>query len=182
MLCGLHVLCRDDEFKCRNDGACISNVKVCNGVEDCPDGTDELGCSDKSAPTDNSFSCPGGYFACGINFCIDPSAVCDGNKNCPDGLDEKNCDGNNTVVHMGVDEHATNSSSFVLYWSDAKNKISYVMYLPSIAKIGPGAKWTNASHWISERRYQFTDLEPYTRYNITIYTRTNGGRIHKPLR
>ncbi|CAH8592397.1 unnamed protein product [Dicrocoelium dendriticum] len=33
--------CRSDQFTCR-DGTCISIQSICNGVRDCPDGSDEL--------------------------------------------------------------------------------------------------------------------------------------------
>ena len=36
--------CRPDEFTCTSDGRCIPVARQCNGVADCADGSDELGC------------------------------------------------------------------------------------------------------------------------------------------
>lgn len=40
----MHIDCSDGDFKCGN-GYCISRNKVCNGVDDCGDCTDECTCS-----------------------------------------------------------------------------------------------------------------------------------------
>lgn len=36
--------CKEDEFRC-NDGHCLNDKLKCNGVPECKDGGDELGCS-----------------------------------------------------------------------------------------------------------------------------------------
>ncbi|XP_066980722.1 uncharacterized protein [Macrobrachium rosenbergii] len=51
---GLHSVrgstgCTGDNFEC-DSGICISNSKKCDGVEDCLDGFDELGCTSLSPP------------------------------------------------------------------------------------------------------------------------------------
>ena len=47
-------------------------------------------------------------------------------------------------------------------------------FLPSIALAEPNAAWTNASRWIEDTEYQFTQLAPYTRYNVTVYVKIKG--------
>jgi hypothetical protein len=47
-------------------------------------------------------------------------------------------------------------------------------FLPSIALAEHNAKWTNASKWIEDTEYQFNKLEPYTRYNMTVYVKLKG--------
>ena len=37
--------CADNEFACRNDYSCISELELCDGTEHCPDGSDEAWCS-----------------------------------------------------------------------------------------------------------------------------------------
>ena len=40
-VCALHLGCRSTEYKCRN-GYCISRLLLCDGVDNCGDGSDEL--------------------------------------------------------------------------------------------------------------------------------------------
>lgn len=68
-------------FRCRNEH-CIPNPWLCNRVNDCQDGSDELGC-DECNKTDN--------FRCWNGRCIPQSAVCDAYNDCGDGSDETFC-------------------------------------------------------------------------------------------
>lgn len=59
----------------------LSN-RLCDGVPDCPDLSDELNCS----------YCDLGSIYCGRGkTCVPKSARCDGKFDCPDGLDERDC-------------------------------------------------------------------------------------------
>ncbi|XP_078348608.1 uncharacterized protein LOC144633639 [Oculina patagonica] len=68
-------------FKCRN-GHCIPASWLCNKVNDCQDGSDELGC-DLCQGTNN--------FRCWNGRCVPQSAVCDAYNDCGDGSDETFC-------------------------------------------------------------------------------------------
>ena len=48
--------CTSDQFKCRNSGSCISGDKFCDGINDCPDYTDELYCGNNATFAPGLFS------------------------------------------------------------------------------------------------------------------------------
>ena len=79
--------CAENEFKCSSavPVVCLSKDKVCNGVQDCPDGSDEqIG--------DTCFfnvTCSMEEFACvSTTQCVSRLWICDGDKDCRDGSDE----------------------------------------------------------------------------------------------
>ncbi|OON22848.1 Low-density lipoprotein receptor domain class A [Opisthorchis viverrini] len=103
------VTCRQGEFQCDDTKQCVASVYVCDGFEDCKDGSDETNCPSGSSAdvykaTDpislaenvgyrqpqahgqvlelNEFKCPGG-------LSIPLDWVCDGRADCPGGEDEE---------------------------------------------------------------------------------------------
>ncbi|XP_063725507.1 low-density lipoprotein receptor-related protein 1B-like [Symsagittifera roscoffensis] len=85
---GCDVSCASNEFKCPASGTCMladgsGTAKVCDGVNDCEDMRDELGCNSNCGPTE---------VYCGGVLCTDK--VCDMNNDCgPDYhyVDEVGC-------------------------------------------------------------------------------------------
>lgn len=73
--------CSLGEFQC-SDGLCIIDSYRCDGVSDCGDGSDELGCA---------VTCSGGQWQCSNGDCIPSSYYCDGIDDCLDLSDESSC-------------------------------------------------------------------------------------------
>lgn len=70
--------CPPDQFMC-NDGTCIQKDWVCDGFNDCVNGTDE--------DVDFCATCPF-KFLCTNGLCTDLENVCDGRNQCRDNSDE----------------------------------------------------------------------------------------------
>jgi len=89
-----------DSFKCF-DGTCTSMAGRCNGVSNCADGSDEIGCDASQeifvpAYVSKSAACPVDfssdvYFQCANSQCIERVGLCNGQPNCEDGSDESQC-------------------------------------------------------------------------------------------
>ncbi|RLU19726.1 hypothetical protein DMN91_008283 [Ooceraea biroi] len=76
--------CRaDDNVRCYDGSRYICSVQECDGVPDCDDGGDEIGCPHPG--------CSAGEFACDVNRCILESQRCNFVEDCQDGSDEHDC-------------------------------------------------------------------------------------------
>ncbi|KAL3243856.1 hypothetical protein MRX96_019670 [Rhipicephalus microplus] len=74
--------CLTNEFKCASDGNCIRAARLCDGTEDCNDGSDERGCMK------NTRTCSVTEFRCRNGQCIAGWRRCDGEPDCDDMSDE----------------------------------------------------------------------------------------------
>jgi len=73
--------CEEDHFHCQN-GKCVLSSWICNGWDECGDGSDEQNC------------CPNGFSHCSSNtsVCYDNiKGKCNGIADCPNGEDEYFC-------------------------------------------------------------------------------------------
>ncbi|RMG97899.1 MAG: hypothetical protein D6705_07520 [Deltaproteobacteria bacterium] len=97
--------CSSGEFSCADGSDTIPENWVCDGTEDCGDGSDEQNCDGVEACTDPTATCgdPPAGFESAINMCqkmfacadgngtIPENWVCDGEADCGDGSDEQGC-------------------------------------------------------------------------------------------
>ncbi|XP_071798566.1 uncharacterized protein [Asterias amurensis] len=79
------VTCSEDEFQCDTGIQCISNNTRCDGLPNCDDYSDEIGCSDMCQPKE--FACNQGSY----EQCFSSTIICDNYNQCDDLRDEIGC-------------------------------------------------------------------------------------------
>lgn len=88
----LDICLKPNWFYCANSTfeTCISPELVCNGLQNCPSGEDEMNCNDIKPPKKYSGDCTHVEFKCQRDqICIPLSKKCNGHRDCSDGADEQ---------------------------------------------------------------------------------------------
>ncbi|CAG7828356.1 unnamed protein product [Allacma fusca] len=89
--------CDASQFECRRFPKCIPNKSLCDGVDDCGDGSDED--ASPNGPCEwESGLCGRNYFHCGDRLCIPNRYLCNGRSDCKDGSDENPLACKNTTI------------------------------------------------------------------------------------
>jgi hypothetical protein len=95
--------CGDNEFRCLNRFYCIHNSWLCDGDNDCPDGSDEsvdrcaslqgegFGSISQVPGAIDGMQCRTDQFQCDSGDCIPGHLQCSGKPECDDESDEKLC-------------------------------------------------------------------------------------------
>ncbi|XP_063157945.1 SCO-spondin-like [Candoia aspera] len=94
------ILCTQGQFACEAFG-CVEAAFVCDGQQDCSDGSDEVRCGGPTAPTIPTMAplipvgppsaCSSKQFSCNSGECLTLERRCDLRYDCQDGSDEASC-------------------------------------------------------------------------------------------
>ncbi|XP_050293231.1 modular serine protease-like [Anthonomus grandis grandis] len=73
------------KFQCSTNPDCILSDYLCDGKDDCSDGSDER------QSVCSQMVCPEYLFSCDYGACVNGNSRCDGKKDCKDNSDENGC-------------------------------------------------------------------------------------------
>ncbi|KAF2366491.1 Sortilin N-terminal [Trinorchestia longiramus] len=163
-------------FRCLHSEGCFPARKRCDGVSDCADGSDELGCSKPSSGNATARPCPVGMFGCDGSDCLPLSVHCDYNTDCLDLSDEADCGDLQQNHRLTLSARLVTNTSLSVKWRvlGPHSTNSSLTFLPSIirqAAIGNPAAWANSSAWSTDKTYTFTRLTPATPYLVRVFVK-----------
>ncbi|XP_066300039.1 MAM and LDL-receptor class A domain-containing protein 2-like [Branchiostoma lanceolatum] len=133
--------CGPRELTCLN-GQCVSTFLVCDGVNDCSDNTDEIGCT-------GDIPCNGTSVYCGsTGTCLSETTRCDGTDDCSTGADEALCGScpTNYCQNGGLCQYRSDASTFYCGCTDkfSGSRCQLEVISPPDRRTG-----TNTTMWIA---------------------------------
>ena len=126
---GLHLLeCEhfqcSGSFKCQHS-YCLPTYKVCNGVQDCPYGDDEVMCP--------VLACVN-MLQCGQR-CVHPSEICDGTMQCAFGEDELACGAPNCPPTCQCNGYAMKCHTFIRLDASFTRLVMFILRYPKLVLV-----------------------------------------------
>ena len=126
---GLHLLdCEyfqcTGSFKCQHS-YCVPTHKVCNGVQDCPYGDDEVMCP--------VLACSN-MLKCG-QTCVHPSQICDGTMQCEFGEDELACGAPDCPPTCQCSGYAMKCHNFIMLDASFKRLTMFILRHPNLVLV-----------------------------------------------
>jgi len=170
--------CTEQEFECVHSSGCVPLMKICDGEDNCGDGSDEWGCHNQQIQPLKPVKCSG--FTCKSGECIESYKRCNLRPDCFDQSDEDNCrQFFYTVNNLRVDLKSITSASFAIQWQ-TPSSLKNFQYMPSYSRANTNS-WVNMT-WIKDEIFTFDKLEPGVTYNVSVYCKvSNESKVYPPL-
>ncbi|XP_054168279.1 sortilin-related receptor-like [Oppia nitens] len=170
--------CSEHEFKCVHSLGCIPLSDVCNGKDNCGDGSDEWGCRNEKTDYIKPHKCIG--FTCKSGECVELYKRCNHRPDCFDSSDEDNCTQTFYAVNdLQVDLKSITATEFTIQWK-TPSSFGIFNFMPTIAKVNT-SEWHNMS-WTQNESFRFDKLKPGVVYNVTVFCKfTNESHFYLPL-
>jgi len=188
----------EDTFRCLSDSAlgshcsdltlarCVPMASRCNGVSNCHDGSDEVGCDtawELPQWLGESYACPvvgtpgqqdDVHFFCLDGGCTSVSARCNGHNNCADDSDEGNCpttaDGVTVETSTGLQATLETVTNGAHVFHDREYTFKSIGSFTGIKMV----KYSNEDKFIAHDRVQ---MKLRLQQPMTVYIVTTQGQV-----